>query len=162
MKTIALLPLAALVLAATPAAAETKTHSKAKIQLDVPTGWKMNTQGDVMTVADPTDELGFIFIVTEATELKKVVANIDKELAKVASDITWKKKNPEPLKLNGMDALANKGKGKVGGKDADLMLLLVRTPADKVLLIVGAVDSAKKDAHKAEVQTFVASIKPAG
>lgn len=161
MKKIAFLALAALALMASPAAAETKTHAAAKIQMDVPTGWKMQTQGDVMSVADPTDELGFVFIVTDAKELDKIVARLDKEVGKIASDIQWKKKKPEPLTLNGMKGLGNKGTGKVSGKNADLALLLLRTPADKVLLILGAVESSKKEAHKAEVQQFIASIKPA-
>jgi predicted Zn-dependent protease len=161
MKKIAFLALAALALMASPAAAETKTHATAKIQMDVPTGWKMQSKGDVMSLADPTDELGFVFIVTDAKELDKVVARLDKEVGKIASDITWKKKQPEPLTLNGMKGLGNKGTGKVSGKSADLALLLIRTPADKVLLILGAVESSRKDAHKAEVQKFIASIKPA-
>lgn len=161
MTKIVFLALAALALTAAPAAAETKTHSAAKIQMDVPSGWKVQSKGDVMSVADPTDELGFIFIITDAKDLDSVVAKLDKEVAKVASDITWKKKKPEPLTLNGMKALGNKGTGKVAGKSADLALLLVRTPADKVLLILGAVESSRKDAHRAEVQQFIASIKPA-
>lgn len=161
MKKIAFLALSALALMASPAAAETKTHAAAKIQMDVPTGWKMQAKGDVISVADPTDELGFVFIVTDAKELDKVVGKLDKEVGKIASDITWKKKQPEPLTLNGMKGLGNKGTGKVSGKNADLALLLIRTPADKVLLILGAVESSKKEAHKAEVQQFIASIKPA-
>lgn len=155
--------LAALVLVAafsSPALAEVKTHPTAKVAIDVPTGWKLNGNGDVMTIADPTEEVGFILVVTDASDVDKVVANLDQRLAKVATDIKWASPKPEKSTLNGMPALTNRGEGKVNGKNANLGLILVRTPADKVLLVVAAVESSKYAGHKADVQKLIASIKP--
>jgi hypothetical protein len=144
-----------------PALAEVKTHPTAKVEIDVPTGWKMNGNGDVMTIVDPTNEIGMILVVTETKDVDKVVANLDQRLAKVATDIKWANPKPEKTTLNGMPALTNRGQGKVNGKDANLGLILVRTPAEKALLVVAAVESAKYDGHKAEIQKLIGSIKPA-
>jgi hypothetical protein len=155
--------LAALVLVATaasPALAEVKTHPTAKIELDVPSGWKMKGAGDLMTIADPTEEVGFILVVADTKDMDKVVANLDQQLAKVATDIKWASPKPEKTTLNGMPALTNRGEGKVNGKGANLGLILVRTPADKALLVVAAVESSKYAGHKAAVQKLIGSIKP--
>ena len=160
MKRNVLVALALVALAAAPAAAEVKKHPTAKVEIDVPSTWKMDGKADVMTLADPTNEVGIILIVTEAKDLQKVVGELDKQLAKVATDIKWAKPKPEAVKLNGMDALANRGTGKVSGKDANLGLLLVHTPADKILLVVAMVEAAKDAQHKAEIDKLISSIKP--
>jgi hypothetical protein len=163
MKTNFLCALALLAIAAAPASAEIKKHPTAKVEIDVPTGWKMaspKNEPDVLTLTDPTNEVGMIFIVTDSKDLKKVVEELDKRLANVATDIKWAFPKPQSDKLNGMEALYNKGNGKVNGKDADLGLVLLHTPSDKILLIFDAVETAKKEAHKAEISKLVASIKP--
>ena len=160
MKTNLLLALALVAATLSPAAAEIKKHPTAKVEIDVPTGWKMGGKGDVMTLTDPTSDVGIILLVSDAKDLQKVVAELDKQLAKVATDIKWELAKPEAVKLNGMEALHNKGTGKVNGKSADLGLILVRTPADKVLLVVAACDSTKHAQHKDEISKLVASIKP--
>jgi hypothetical protein len=141
--------------------AETKTHPSAKVSIDVPSGWKMSSKGDVMTVTDPTQEVGFILLVSDGNDLQKAIAALDAEVGKVAKDIRWASKEPSPTKLNGMDALENEGSAVIEGKPAAIAVVLVKTPANKYLLVLGAVDAAKKAAHDAELEHFVTSIKPA-
>ena len=163
MKTKLLLALALLAIAGGPAAAEIKKHPTAKVEIDVPNGWKMGSpknEPDIMTVMDPAGEVSFLFIVTDAKELANVVAELDKRLAKTVTDIKWSSAKPTADKLNGMDVLVNNGAGKASGKDVNISIVLVHTPADKVLMVVVFVDPAKYPAHKAEIQKLIGSIKP--
>jgi hypothetical protein len=154
------LSVALVALAALPASADVKSFATAKVSVDVPAGWKSSGSAEQMNLVDPTNEVGFVMVVTETADLKKVVMELDKRLASTMPNIKWAG-DPKSDKLNGMDAIYNLGTAKVNGKDANVTLLLLHTPADKVLLVIGAVDSAKFANHKAEVQKLIASFKPA-
>jgi hypothetical protein len=161
MKRAAFLALAVLTLAAPLAHAEVKTFPAAKIQLDVPAGWTADTKESKMMLVDPKNEVRFIIAVTEASDLGKAAAGLDAQLGKVATDMKWKAEKPAPIKHNGMDGFANKGTAKLNGKDVETAVLVLMTPSGKALLVFGAVLAAKKADHKATVDTFVQSIKPA-
>jgi hypothetical protein len=147
-------------LVAGSAAAEVKTLPAAKVSLDIPSGWTTKSDPDMMFITDPTQDLGFVVLVTEVADLKTSVAGLDAKLAKVLTDVKWAGK-PKAMKLNGMDGIKNSGTGKIAGKASDLGLVVLTTPAGKALIVVVAVDSNKKAAHKAEIEAFVTSIKPA-
>jgi len=159
MKTKVLLALALLALAS-PAAAEIKKHPTANVEIDIPAGWTTNVKGENMILTDPTNDVAFILVVSEAKDFKNVVGDLDKKLANFATDIKWANPKPEATKLNGMDALANRGAAKVSGKDANIGLVVVQTPSNKILLVVVMVESSKYPAHKDEIQKLIASIKP--
>jgi predicted Zn-dependent protease len=145
--------------AASLASAEVKTHPTAKVQMDVPAGWKLSGTPDQSSLVDPKDEVGFVLLVLDAADLKKAADELDARLAKMAKDVKWADKTKQ-VQLNGMDAVANKGTATINGKAADIAVLIVKTPSGKMLLVFGGVDSAKKAVHKAEVEAFINSIKP--
>jgi len=155
-----LLPILALCLFASTAFAEQHVHSKAKVSVDVPSGWKMDGGEDHMTVMDAKGEVAFFLMVMEASDLEHAAKAIDKEVGKAVKNVKWEGE-PSELKLNGMDAMALEGTGKVDSQAVDLGVLIVVTPAKKVLLVLGAVDHEKSDAHEADVKAFLNSIKPA-
>ena len=162
MKRILMLALAVLALGALPAFAEVKTHPGAKVSLDVPAGWKMDSHGDnAMTIMEPNGDVTFFLVVLDQGDIQKAATALDKEVAKIATDVKWASEKPASQKLNGMDALYNKATAKIKGKDAELGVILVKTPTGKALLILGGIDASKKDAHKDEVKKFIESIKPA-
>lgn len=144
---------------ATTSHADKRTHAAAKVSIDVPDGWKIDAEEDNMTITDAADECAIFFIVLETDDLHKALDAIDSELSKVAKNIKWEDK-PSELKLNGMDAIALDGKGKIDGTDADMGVMLINTPADKILLVLGAVESAKSSKHEADVEKILKSIKP--
>ena len=143
------------------ASAELKTHAAAHVEMDVPVGWKVGGQGDVMTITDPKQEVGLMLAVLDAGDLGKATAAIDEKLKSVVTDVHWGAPQPQAFKLNGMDAIGNKGAAKVHGKDAEIGVIVVKTPSGKLLLVFGGVDAAKKSEHKSEIDGFIASIKPA-
>src|ERR1041385_8377792 len=159
MKTNLLLALALLAFVAAPASAEIKRHPTAKVEIDIPTGWNMQTPDkDVMFVTDPAQDVFAFFIVTDAKDVQKALQTLDEKLKGTLTDVKWAFSEPKKDKLNGMDAMYNKGEGKVKGKPVNLGLVLVHTPADKVLSVVAGVDSTKKEAHKAEIDKLIGSI----
>ena len=162
MRRIATLCFALVTLALLPAAsAEVKTHATAKVQMDVPAGWKAEAHSDdLMTIQDPKDEVGIMLVVMDAKDFKKAVAAIDEEIGKVAKDIKWEHPEPKQIKLNGMDAIANGGTAMIEGKHADIGVLVAKTPSGKLLLIFGGVESDKKAEHQNEIDGFMGSIKP--
>lgn len=160
MMKLALPVIALCLLASSPAAlAEPRTHSEAKVTIDVPTGWKVDAGEDHMTITDPKEEIALFLIVLEAKDLDKAIKAMEKEVGKAVKDVEWDGE-PQELKLNGMDAIALDGKGKIEGTDADLGVLLVVTPAGKVLLVLGAVESARAKAHEKTLEKLLKSIKP--
>jgi predicted Zn-dependent protease len=162
MRRIATLCFALATLALLPAAfAEVKTHAAAGVEMDVPAGWKAEAHSDdLMTIQDPKDEVGIMLIVLDAKDFKKAVAAVDTEIGKVAKNIKWEHPEPKQIKLNGMDAIANGGTAVIEGKPADIGVLVAKTPSGKLLLVFGAVESAKKSAHQSEIDGFMSSIKP--
>ncbi len=142
-----------------PAAAEIKTHPTAKVQFEVPDSWKTKADGDAMAIVDPSQEMFFYFIVADAKDLNNIAAELDKRLANLVTDVKWAK--PEKATVNGMPALKRKGEGKVSGTPSNIGLVLVQTPAAKVLVVLAAVETAKYPAHKDEIAKLLNSIKPA-
>jgi hypothetical protein len=143
-----------------PAFAEKRTHSAAQVSIDVPAGYKVEADEDSMTISDPAGELGVFFVVLDADALDEALKAVDKEVGKLAKGVKWDDK-PSEMKLNGMDAVGLDGKGTIDGTAAELGVLLVNTPADKILLVLGAVESDKASKHEAAVSSMLKSIKPA-
>ncbi len=160
MKRKVLLALALLASSVTSASAEVKKHPTAKVEIDVPTGWKMQSpkgEPNAMMMTDSTEDVFAIFV---AVDPKDNGTEVEKYLSKIATNVKWEMKQPEMISVNGMEAKHNKGTGKVAGKDADLGLLLIKSPGPKMVLILIAIDSTKHAVHKDEVNKLVASIKP--
>jgi predicted Zn-dependent protease len=142
------------------ARADTKIHKAAQVSVDVPAGWKFQAPDDnTMVLLDPKEDVLFRLIVIDAGDLEKAMKITDAQVKQVAQDVKWDDKG-KPTKLNGMDAMTLEGKGTIKGKPVDLGVLIVQTPSKKVLMVLGLIDHAKMDAHKAEVQGFLGSIKP--
>jgi len=157
-----LLPVAAVAvwsLFAAPAHAETRTHEGAKVTLDVPSGWKVETDGDSMTINDPKEEVAFFLHVLDVDALDKAVDALDKEVGKSFQNVKWEDE-PSEQKINGMDSLILEGTAKIDGKPVDIGVLLVATPAKKILLVLGAVEHDKAKKHDKDVEHFLTSIKP--
>ena len=143
-----------------PAFAETRTHAAAKVSIEIPAGYKVEAGENNMTITDPAGELGVFFLILESDDLQKALKAVDKEVGKVAKGVKWDDE-PSEVKLNGMDAVGLDGKGTVDGVAAELGVMLVNTPADKILLVLGAVESDKAKKHEAAVEGMLKSIKPA-
>ncbi|MCO4770069.1 MAG: hypothetical protein KDA24_08580 [Deltaproteobacteria bacterium] len=147
-------------LAAGSAFAETLTHEPAKVEVDVPDGWTSATEDDALTVESPDGAVLLLFQILDEDELDEALDEVDKEVGKVIRDFDGKK--PESGKVNGMDAVAIEGTGRIEDVKVEVGLALLATPADKVLLVLGLAPTAEYRTNEKAIDAMVASIRPVG
>jgi hypothetical protein len=140
--------------------AEVRVHEAAHVSIDVPKDWKTEVDNDTMTITDPKEEVAFFLMILDAGDIQKALDAIDSEVSKSFKGVKWENE-PKTHKLNGMDAIGLDGLATVDGKPVELGVLLVATPAKKVLMVLGAIEKDKTKQHEKTVEKFIASIKPA-
>jgi len=142
------------------AAAEVRTNKSAGISIDVPSAWKVDVKGEVMSGESADKAVALMFWVVDKSDAKEAMKLLDKQIDKVVKDGKWEK--PSDITVNGMKGLHSDGTGTVNGKAADMMVaILGPTPTKKGIIIFAAVEHAKLDAHKAELKDIFASLKAA-
>lgn len=157
MKFLALATLAVAAYVA-PARADVHPNAEAGVSVDIPKSWKIGGQGAVMFASDPKEEAGLIFMVTDAGDMKKSGDQLDAQLAKTMKDVKWSAQSQ--VTLNGMKGVAMKGTATINKKAANLGAVILMTPKNKGLFVVGALQSDKEAAHKKELDGIIESIKP--
>lgn len=142
------------------ARAEVRTNKTAGISIDIPTTWKVEGKGDVMTGESSDQAVGLMFWVVDKGDAKEALKTLDKQVDKVAPKATWEK--PADITINGMKGIHVDGKGAVNGKQADLMVaILGPTPTQKTVIIFAAVEHAKLEPYTMELKDIFGSLKPA-
>jgi predicted Zn-dependent protease len=140
--------------------ADVKPHKVAQISVDVPTGWRTQAPDEnTMVVVDPKEELAFRMMILDEGNLEASLKKANEKIQKTFQDVKCPA-DMKPTKLNGMDAATQECTASLGGKPVDLGVLLVRTPAKKILMVVAIADHSKIDARQAEITAFLRSIKP--
>ena len=156
----ALLGWAALLACAAPAGAEIKRHPKAGVQIEVPDGWKAQTPNEnTLTMTDPREEVGFVFVVVDATDVQKALKGLDAELARFVTNVTWEEKGKQ-VTVNGMEAITLSGEGFVSAREALVNVLVLATPTKRVVLAVALAEKSKFDAHVREIRFIQRSLRP--
>ena len=160
MKRIALTAVAFLAFVASAAHAEVKTLADAKVTIDAPDGWKVEQQANGYSMVGPNEEVFFIVQTAPESDVQKALAGANGFLNKIATDIKWAGK-PKEVQTNGMKSYANKASAKISGKDVFIAVLVVKTPADKYLIFIGAVEAKKEKDYTPTLKKFIDNIKPA-
>ena len=151
----------ALVALAGSAAAEVRTSQAGKVSIDVPSGWNTKSQSDtLLTISDPTNEIGILFAVVEQSDMKKAGEALDAYLSKIATDIKWGDK-PKPAQFNGMSGVKIDGRASVQGKPVGLGAVFLKTPSQKGLIVLVLVQADRMAAHKESIKAIFNSLKPA-
>jgi hypothetical protein len=153
-----ILVIAAIIAAVAPAYAEVFPNKEAGVSIDIPKDWKKTGSGSSVAISDPKEEAVLMLITSEGADMKKAGDALDAQLAKVMKDIKWSPQ--KEITHNTMKGIAIKGTAKINDKAVDIAALILVTPTKKGLFVVGAVQSNKLAAHKAEVDGIVNSIKP--
>jgi hypothetical protein len=139
--------------------AEVHTNNTAGISIDIPSVWKLEAKGEVMTGQSADDTVGLMFWVVDQADAKESLKLLDKQIEKVVTKASWQK--PVERAVNGLKGFSVDGKGVVAGKKADLMVaLLGPTPTNKGIIVFAAVEHAKAEPHKVELMNIFASLKP--
>jgi len=142
------------------AAADVHTNKAAKVTLDIPKGYKMSEQDDVMRGESADKAVALFYWNVDTGDADKALQKLGEELYKAVGSLAWDK--PKAEKVHGLDAQWITGTGRSVGNTLDLTVLLAGPTATKHhVLVVGIVDHAKAEAHKAEIAAILASLKPA-
>jgi hypothetical protein len=144
---------------ASPAFADTITHKRARITIDVPEDWKSSTDGDMITLADRKDDVAITFVVVDSGSIKAATRAAKKELGKRIRNLTFT--DEKEITVNGMSGVGFAGDGFLGDTNIDLLLLALDTPADdKDLLVIAIGEDAKIARRKKEVQWVFEHLRP--
>src|SRR5258706_15766867 len=115
----------ALVIGVRTAAADVKKNASAKVSVDIPSAWKLETNAKVpgmMTAESKDKAVGLIFWVVDKADTKEAIGLLDKALAGKVTDWKWSKL--EEVNLNGMKGVKNVGTAKVENKAAFVMVVV--------------------------------------
>jgi hypothetical protein len=153
---IALLGIA--ILASAPVSAAEKAHPAAKIKLWFPDGWELAEDEGDWTIQDPDEEVTIALTLFEASQFDAALDDLDRELAKKVDNLVRASK-PTQTKINGLKATGLTARGKHDGIPVEIEVLLVATPADKILLFYGMAEAGKFKKHSRTITRILQSIK---
>jgi hypothetical protein len=138
---------------------ETFTHEAGGIQFNLPSGWKSEPDGELLTVSAPDDSITMVFWVTEAGDFEAATEALDTELAKQIKNLKFDGE-PKEGKHNGMPHASVSGSGQVEGQDiafsADLLM------AKKPVIILTFASPENFEKHGSSYMKLVKSIKKVG
>lgn len=141
------------------ASAEVMKHAKAGVSIWMPDDWQKMAEDDMLEISSPDEEVFLMIGVLEASELEAALEEAEKEIEKVVTDIK-EEGEPEEVEINGMPAVLSDAKGKVEGVDIELGAAIIKTPKNKVLLIIGIGTPKGTETHGESIEKIIGSVKP--
>ena len=150
--------LVVLMMLAGVAAADVHTNKTAKLSFDAPKTYKLSEQDTQMKGESDDKAVALAFWLVDSGDADKAKQSVATELYTALGSIQWDK--PKPERLNGLAAVSIDGTGRTTGKVVDLHMVVVGpTATKKYAILIGIVDQAKADAHKAEIAAILKSVK---
>jgi hypothetical protein len=155
--------------AATPAAAKTPVkpvateagenvymHPTAGIQFEVPTTWKAEADGEMMTASTGDGSISVVFWVPKEATIDAALNALEEELGKMMKNV---KVNGEPEKgnLNGMTTYSAEGTGVIEGTTIEWSCHLLEAKKPVIALTFAA--PGAYDQHQKDIEAFAKSIK---
>lgn len=134
-------------------------YGGSKVNVPTPDGWPSAGEAPLVMTASPAKDAVILYAVSDAADIGKAIKGLEGILGKHVTSIKLGKN--AKAKVNGMNALMAKGKGKgTEGKDLGIAVVILETPSKKALIVVGVVEAAKKDAYKPLFEQIINGIKP--
>jgi hypothetical protein len=154
------LTLAAVLLTSGLAQADVVTHAGAKVQIDIPSGWKQEQKANSMVITAPDGNMSVVFVVLEGDEVDAAFEAMDKQVEKEFGPVTWAKDGEAVHEdINGMETDEWNGTAKDGALQVDV--LAINTPADKALAVYWFTDTASAKKYEPALKQIVRGLKPA-
>jgi hypothetical protein len=142
------------------ATADVHTNKNAKVTVEIPKSYKMTETDDIMRGESDDKAVALFYWNVDAANIDDATKRLGQELYSAVSGLTWGK--PRTEKLNGLEATWIEGTGKSLNASLDLSVVFAGpTSTKRHVMVVGVVDHAKADAHKAEIAAILKSLKPA-
>lgn len=145
---------------AASAAAEVHTSAAAKLSFDAPKTYKLTEQDAAMKGESDDKAVALAFWLVDSGDADHATNEVAKQFYTMIGSLQWDK--PKPARVNGLAATFIDGTGRTTGKKLDLHMVVVGpTASKKYAILIGIVDGAKADAHKAEISAILKSVKSA-
>lgn len=142
------------------AVADVHTNKNAKVSLEIPKTYKMTEQDDLMRGESADKAVALLYWNVDTGDTDAALKKLGEELYSMVGSLSWDK--PKAEKVHGLDAQWITGTGRSVGNTLDITVVLAGpTATKKHVMVIGIVDHAKADAHKAEIATILKSLKPA-
>ncbi|MBV8759820.1 MAG: hypothetical protein JO257_21200, partial [Deltaproteobacteria bacterium] len=142
------------------AAADVHTNKQAKLSFDAPKSYKLTEEDAQMKGESEDKAVALAFWLVDSGDADKATQAVAQQFYTALASLTWEK--PKTGKVNGLAATFIDGTGRTTGKTLDLQMAVVGpTATKKYAILIGIVDHAKADAHKAEIAAILKSVKPA-
>jgi hypothetical protein len=139
------------------AAADVHTNKAAKVSVDIPKTYKMTETSDVMRGESADKAVALFYWNIDTSDPAEAEKKLAGELYSMVGSLQWQK--PKAQKVHGMEAQWIDGSGRSVGDTLDIRMVLAS--AARPVMVVAIVDHAKADAHKAEIDGILKSLKPA-
>jgi hypothetical protein len=137
-----------------------RVHQAGQVRLWVPPGWQVDESGgDALVMTAPDQAVSLEVTVLDGKDLGTALLGVATS-ALIGYDDVKLVGAPTGGKINGMDALFQDGEGRFHGREVELSVGVIDTPAEKFLLVVGEADKASYQAHAGEIRQFVERIRP--
>jgi hypothetical protein len=138
------------------------TFEKARLQLDVPTGWNVegNPDGTGLTISSPDGGAMLMFQALPPGQLSTALTEVNTLLSSLVTERVVGP--PERLRLAGMDGVMADGHGKLNGKPIGVGLIVVRTPEGVLVFFLGLLGSDNAAKYESGVTQVLAGMKPIG
>jgi hypothetical protein len=132
------------------------THQEGGITFDLPSGWKAEAEGDLLSVSSPGESVGLFFWVTKEADFDAALKALDDELSKVVKNVKTSGE-PKTDTHNGMPHASLTGTGEVEGKQVSWSVDLLQ--AKKPVIVLTFASGADFEKHAADYGKLVKSIK---
>ncbi len=142
--------------ASTTATGNVYSHPEAGIQFEVPSNWKAEIDGEVMTVTAADDSISIAFWVPKEADVEAAAKALDAELSKLMTNIKASEEG-EMDTLNGMDTYSVSGTGEAEGATLNWSAHIIG--ANKPVFVVAFAAPGLWEKNEKELDAFINSIK---
>ncbi|MDQ3365851.1 MAG: hypothetical protein M3680_10530 [Myxococcota bacterium] len=137
-----------------------RVHTAGQVRLWVPDGWAVeDTAPDALILTAPDRGVSLSVSVLDGQDLGSALLGVATS-ALVGFDDLQLVGTPVDMKINGMAALFQDGRGTYRGQQVELSVGVIDTPADKYLLVIGEAEPGLLPRHEATLRQFMDGIKP--
>lgn len=155
------LALFVLLVTATAARADVHEVKAAKVSVDLPTKWTVDTKDDMVRAVSPDNQVAWVLLVVDKPDVKAALTRLEGELYSAVQGLKWvdatKKKT-----INKLPSTIIEGVG-ANARAQQLDVLVVvsgPTPAKKGIVMFAAVEHDKLAANNTAIMAAFNSIKP--
>ncbi len=142
-----------------PSTADVVRHPGAAIELEIPSTWNQEREGESLMIMSPDETVLMVFTAVPAPDLNEALAVLDKQLSETITDSEVS--GFSETQLHGMPALFADGKGVMDNTPVELGVALVLAPDDKVLIALGLAQPNVTPETGNQLTEILRSLRPA-